>query len=200
MDLMSDDAISAFGLLVSEACERLVDTHDQSLDKRAAMLTVESPVFSREDGVMGFSFSVTGNRQKPVETSILMQPEADTEDADFDYQPTSVALKAVPQCVCSQFQSDGRCAHSLATAWWLQEQLGRRSITDVLEFFGELEVDSVAAGRELVNDLLTLATDSKADAEENQDTRLQWRITLSDSRYYSPRFDYTLRTATAEKR
>ena len=40
MDLMSDDAISAFGLLVSEACERLVDTHDQSLDKRAAMLTV----------------------------------------------------------------------------------------------------------------------------------------------------------------
>ncbi len=39
MDLMSDDAIGALGLLVAEAVERLVDTHDETLDKRAAIFS-----------------------------------------------------------------------------------------------------------------------------------------------------------------
>ncbi len=186
MDLMSDDAIGAFGLLVSEACERLVDSHDGALDKRAAMLSVDSPVFSQDGGAMTFSFTVTGNRQKPVQTAITVSPESDSKDADFDYELTSVALAAVPVCECSQFGSDKQCAHSLAAAWWLQEQLGRRSITEILEFFGELEVDSVAAGRDLVNDLLTMAAECVDDAEADTDTRLQWRVSLSDSRYYSP--------------
>ena len=186
MDLMSDDAIGAFGLLVSEACERLVDSHAESLDKRAAMLSVESPVFSQDGGAMNFSFSVSGNRQKPVETSITVGPDSDIEDAEFDFELTSVALKTIPVCECSQFGTDKQCAHSLAAAWWLQEQLGRRSITQVLEFFGELEVDSVAEGRDLVNDLLTMAAGCVDDTEPESDTRLQWRISLTSSRYYSP--------------
>ncbi len=186
MDLMSEDAIGTFGLLVSEACERLVDAHDESLDKRAAMLTVGSPVFSQEGGVIHFAFSVTGNRQKPVETAILISPEIDSSEVDFDYKPSSVALTAAPQCSCSEFRSSGRCAHSLAAAWWLQEQLGRRSITEVLEFFGELEVDSVAAGRDMVNELLTMAAECAQSPAENSNTRLQWRIGLTSSRYYSP--------------
>lgn len=186
MDLMSDDAIGAFGLLVSEACERLVDSHIEALDKRAAMLSVESPVFSKDGGAMMFAFTITGNRQKPVETAITVGPELDSNDDDFDFELTSVALLAIPVCECSEFGSDKQCAHSLAAAWWLQEQLGRRSITQVLEFFGELEVDSVAAGRDLVNDLLTMAAECIDDTEEETNTRLQWRISLTSSRYYSP--------------
>ena len=186
MDLMSDDAIGAFGLLVREACERLVDSHSESLDKRAAMLSVESPIFSKEGGAMSFSFTVTGNRQKPVETAITVRPDGDIDESDFDFQLTSVALQAVPVCECDQFGSDRQCVHSLAAAWWLQEQLGRRSISEVLEFLGDLEVDSVAAGRDLVNDLLSMAGDCVQKVDDALATRLQWRISLTSSRYYSP--------------
>ncbi|MGI9471349.1 MAG: DEAD/DEAH box helicase, partial [Rubripirellula sp.] len=154
MDLMSDDAIGALGLLVSEAAERLVDSHDESLDKRAAMMTVESPTFSNEDGRMQFAFKVKGNRQQAIAASIEVVPEPPGEDEDFDYSPLSVSLDAAPTCVCDQFKSGQRCPHTLAISWWLQEQLGRRSINEVFEFLGELEVDSVAAGRELVNEVL----------------------------------------------
>jgi len=112
MDLMSDDAIGAFGLLVSEACERLVDSHIEALDKRAAMLSVESPVFSKDGGAMMFAFTITGNRQKPVETAITVGPEKDSNDADFDFELTSVALQAIPVCACNEFGSDKQCAHS----------------------------------------------------------------------------------------
>jgi superfamily II DNA or RNA helicase len=188
MDLMSDDAIGAFGLLVAEAAERLVDSHDESFDKRAAMLTVESPVFSREDGRMQFAFKVKGNRQQPVAVSIEVAPESDNEDQDedFDFSPLSVSLAAVPACSCEQFKTGQRCPHTLAISWWLQEQLGRRSITDIFEFFGELEVDSVAAGRELVDELLELAEETRGADEADEETCLQWRVGLSNSRYYCP--------------
>ncbi len=151
MDLMSDEAIGALGLLVAEAAERLVDSHDESLDKRAAMLVVESPTFSNEDGRMQFAFKVKGNRQTPVDASIVVAPEDFDGEEDYDFQPLSVSLQAEPHCGCDQFGDDRRCPHTLAIAWWLQEQLGRRSINQVFEFLGELEVDSVAAGRELVS-------------------------------------------------
>ncbi len=188
MDLMSDDAIGAFGLLVAEAAERLVDSHDESFDKRAAMLTVESPVFSRDDGRMQFAFKVKGNRQQAVAASIEVAPESGTEDQDedFDFSPLSVSLAAIPACSCEQFKSGQRCPHTLAISWWLQEQLGRRSITDIFEFFGELEVDSVAAGRELVDELLELAEDSREATDADEETCLQWRVGLSNSRYYCP--------------
>jgi superfamily II DNA or RNA helicase len=185
MDLMSDDAIGALGLLVAEAAEKLVDSHDESLDKRAAMMIVDSPTFNNDDGRMQFAFKVKGNRQQPIAASIEVKPEPQGEDEDFDYSPLSVALDATPMCTCAQFKSDQRCPHTLAISWWLQEQLGRRSINEVFEFLGELEVDAVAAGRQLVNEVLSLAGDANQplDAEE---TRLQWRIGLSSSRYYCP--------------
>ena len=187
MDLMSDDAIGAFGILVAEAAERLVDSHDGSLDKRAAMLTVDSPTLSKTDGLLSFGFKVNGNRQPSFSATIDVGPEEDpARDEEFDYQPMSVALEARPTCDCDQFRSNRRCIHTLATAWWLQEQLGRRSISQVFEFLGELEVDSVAAGRELVDQLLTYAQPPTNATTEIESTRLQWRITLSDSRYYCP--------------
>ncbi len=186
MDLMSDDAIGAFGLLVAEAAERLVDSHDGSLDKRAAMLSVDSPTFSKENGRMQFAFKVNGNRQQPVIASIEVAPQGEEDDEDFDFSLLSVALDAKPDCGCDQFASSRRCPHTLAIAWWLQEQLGRRSINQVFEFFGELEVDSLAAGRELVDSLLAIAAESSERDEAAEVTRLQWRIGLSNSRYYCP--------------
>jgi hypothetical protein len=186
MDLMSDDAIGALGLLLAEAAERLVDSHHGSLDKRAAMLTVESPTLSQENGRLRFAFKVKGNRQQPVNAAIEVQSDQQEPDDDFDYSPLSVSLEAVPQCSCGQFKAERRCSHTLAIAWWLQEQLGRRSINEVFEFFGELEVDSVAAGRELVDEMLNLAAEAAQSVDDRQVTRLQWRIGLSNSRYYCP--------------
>lgn len=185
MDLMSDDAIGALGLLVAEAAEKLVDSHDASLDKRAAMMIVDSPTFSNDDGRMQFAFKVKGNRQQPVSASIEVTPEPQGEDEDFDYSPLSVALNATPTCTCAEFKADQRCPHTLAISWWLQEQLGRRSINEVFEFLGELEVDAVAAGRQLANEVLGLAGDAN-QPRETEGTRLQWRIGLSSSRYYCP--------------
>ncbi|MDC0326161.1 hypothetical protein OAL64_00780, partial [bacterium] len=108
MDLMSDDAIGALGLLVAEAAEKLVDSHDESLDKRAAMMIVDSPTFNNEDGRMQFAFKVKGNRQQPIPASIEVMPEPQGEDEDFDYSPLSVSLNATPLCTCEQFKSGQR--------------------------------------------------------------------------------------------
>lgn len=186
MDLMSDDAVGAFGLLISEACERLVDTHDEYLDKRASMLSVESPVFSQSGDILGFAFTVSGNRQKPVDTSIAIAVEPDPDADGYGRRSPQLAVRAVPACQCPAFSRDQRCAHTLAAAWWLQEQLGRRSLHEVLDFFSELQVDAVAAGRELLDELLTMATETVEPQQPGPTTRLQWRISLSNSRYYSP--------------
>ncbi len=186
MDLMSDEAIGVFGLLVAEAAERLVDSHEGTLDKRAAMLSIDSPTFSKENGRMQFAFKVNGNRQRPVAASIEVAALDPSDDEDFDYSLTSVSLEAKPACGCAQFSASLRCEHTLAISWWLQEQLGRRSINEVFEFLGELEVDSVAAGRELVDGLLSMAAQSSQGDESAEITRLQWRIGLSNSRYYCP--------------
>ncbi|WP_246146563.1 DEAD/DEAH box helicase [Rubripirellula lacrimiformis] len=184
---MSDDAISAFGLLVTEAIENLVDSHDGSLDKRAAMLTVDSPTFSKDGGQMVFAFKVSGNRQPPVAASIEIQRQgAEEDDQEFDFSPLGTALDALPRCQCDGFKADRHCSHTLAIAWWLQEQMARRSVADVFEFLGELEVDSEAAGRELVGELMKIARESAVTDQGSEATRIQWRIGLPQSRYYCP--------------
>ena len=184
MDLMSDSAVAALGLLVSEAAERLVDLHDHSLDKRAALLKIESPTFENVENRLRFEFRVKGNRQPEMTTAIEIAPEVDPEDPDFT--PLDTSLTAVPSCTCDPFQQHAQCSHSLAASWWLQEQLGRRSIGDVFEFFSELKVDTLAAGRELVTELLSLTEQSTQIDETPDNTRLQWRVRLSSSTYYSP--------------
>lgn len=186
MDLMSDDAISAFGMLVSEAMEELVDRHDASLDKRAAMMSVDAPTFSRDGGRMVFEFIVKGNRQPAASTKIeISLGEVDVDD-DFDFSPATAELTAVPECNCDVFKNDKVCSHTLATAWWLQEQLAKRGVGEVFEFLSELEVDTVAAGRELVDELLGVANDTLKEPRSTEETRIQWRIGIPNSRYYSP--------------
>ncbi len=186
MDLMSEESIGALGLLVAEAAERLVDSHNENLDKRAAMLMVESPTFSSEDGTMRFGFKVKGNRQAAMDVQLEVSTES-IDDDEYQFHPLNVSLEAVPICGCEQFKNEERrCPHSLAVAWWLQEQLGRRSISEVFEFFGELEVDAVAAGRDLVSQVLGLVGGRSKGNDDTEATQLQWRVGLSSSRYYCP--------------
>ncbi len=191
MDLMSDDAIAAFGLLVGEAVERLVDDHDESLDKRAATFNIASPNLSREEGGLRFDFRVQGNRQPAVSAAIEISSDSD-QDEDYDFTPESASLEARATCECAEFKPRGQCSHTLSVAWWLQEQLNRRRINEVLGFLGELEVDAVSAGRELVGNLLAMAAETlevesdKKLSSLDEETRLQWRIGFSRSRYYAP--------------
>jgi len=185
MDLMSENAVAALGLLVAEAAEQLVNDHDESLDKRAALMKVESPTFKHFDNVLRFEFRVRANRQAEVVTEIDIAPDLGYDD-EQEFSPLSTSLMAKPKCTCNVFTRLGQCSHTLASAWWLQEQLGRRNISDVFEFFSELKVDTLAAGRELVSELLSLAEQSSQSDEQAEPTRLQWRIRLSNSNYYSP--------------
>ena len=188
MDLISEDAVGAFGLMVAEAVERLVDRHDTFLDKRAAMLSVAAPMLSEEGGGLRFSFRVSGNRQKTVSTTIGIQSSSGSGRGDGNGHGglLDVDLECDPGCPCLPFSRDGLCTHTLATAWWLQEQLGRRSIAEMVAFFSELQLDVVSEGRQLVDELLNLAEQADRAATVPSDTRLQWRLSLSNSRYHSP--------------
>ncbi len=186
MDLMSKDASQAFGLGVVESIEHLVNSHDDYLDKRAAMFSVDQPSLSQGNDSLVFEFKIVGNRQSPVVTSIEISamPEDPSEES---FEPSlDISMQAVPRCGCIQFSRDQRCPHSLAAAWWLQEQLGRRGATDVLEFFSSLKIDAYAAGRDLVDQLIDLTTAAKQETPAVEVTRLQWRIGLSHSRYHCP--------------
>ena len=188
MELTSDEAVNALGLLIAEAAKILVDSHDESLDKRAAMMRVDSPTFTavgQNNQELVFQFKVKGNRQKPVLCTLIFIPNHDQSDG-FDYSPLSVNLDPVPECECDEFKRLQQCSHTLAASWWLQEQLARRSISEVFGFFEELEVDSVAAGRDLCDELLRLADEANDYKSPTGNTRLQWRVGLSDSRYYAP--------------
>ena len=186
MDLMSDEAIGAFGVLVTEAITRLVDAHDESLDKRAAMLKVESPTFLGMGSQLRFEFKVSGNREPTALVGIELVPEEnDEDDRPFDGTPFFAALRAVPVCSCASFKRDARCSHTLSVSWWLQEQMARHGVSGVFELFHEMQADPVGLGRELAETLLALAEEA-GSYRAAATTRLQWRIGLSDSRYYSP--------------
>ncbi len=187
MDLMSKDASLAFGLYVAEAVEHLVDSHGDYLDKRAAMFAVEQPTLSQDGRSIIFEFKISGNRQTPVATSIEISPATEPEEQfESDAGSLDISLDATPTCVCVQFARDRQCPHSLAAAWWLQEQLGRRTGTDVLEFFSSLKVDAFAAGRDLVSQLIELTVSAKEETVVAEVTQLQWRIGLAHSRYHCP--------------
>lgn len=181
MDLISEDAVGTFGLLAAEAVERLVDRHDTFLDKRAAMLNVGVPSLAQEGEALLFTFKVSGTRQKTVKTTIGIE-------GSFEQGRSGVLgldLACEPGCTCPAFSRDGHCVHTLAASWWLQEQLGRRSIGEMVDFFSELQVDEVSEGHQLVDDLLRMAEQADRSATP-QETRLQWRLSLANSRYYSP--------------
>jgi hypothetical protein len=172
--------------MVGEALDNLVEAHPRSLDKRAAQIQVSAPTFAHASGVLGFTFQLPNPRGgEPTKVEIEVRPN----EPDFE-TPEDLDLVALQACTCDQFEEHYACEHTLACAWWMQEQINRRGAARVMEFFSELQVDNVAAGRDLVDELLMITAESqspdskliKADPSEV----LQWRVKISHSRYYCP--------------
>jgi superfamily II DNA or RNA helicase len=178
MDLRSKQQFNSIGLFLSEAITRLVDSHATELDKRAAMLLMRPPQLSRDDAILHFDFKIESPRQPPVATRITIRPESPEPGV------TDIELRAIPKCACLQFSRERRCPHSLASSWWLQEQLSRH-VGNTMEFFMSLEDDPFSMGRMLIDDVISLSKsdDSRRPKEISQ---LQWRIALSSSHFYSP--------------
>ena len=188
MDLLDQDSVGTVGILVGEALDRLVEAHPRHLDKRAAQYQLQPPTFAQEDGRLKFSFAVPASRGSATsDVDIEIRP-ADDPDGD------GINLEALQICSCDDFDDFYACGHTLACSWWLQEQINRRGPARVMEFFSELAVDHVAAGRELVNELFAIVGEAKPAsrrnkrhaAEETDGEQLQWRIAMSDARYYCP--------------
>ena len=125
MDLITDNLPTAFGLLLGEAVSRLVDDHDESLDKRAAMLRVDTPKFSQAEGKLTFEFRMRPNRKPPYLVTVEVEPDRQLDDDALD-SPLDLSLRANVECACSEFKraesmvpGHGRCSCTLAVAWWL---------------------------------------------------------------------------------
>ncbi|MCA9140773.1 MAG: hypothetical protein KDB00_28565, partial [Planctomycetales bacterium] len=192
MDLITENLPTAFGLLLGEAVSRLVDEHDESLDKRAAMLRVDTPKFTQTDGKLSFEYRMRPNRKPPYLVELQIEPELDDEDSGTLESALDLSLRATANCACPEFEradstvpGQGRCSCTLAVAWWLHEQISRRNSEEVLLFLSELKTDTVAAGREVVSQLLKLA-DEAHSREEDTTSRVQWRIKISNNQLYGP--------------
>jgi len=171
------------GSLIAEAVEVLINEHDRGLDKRASQIRIKTPTLDRDGVALCFIFRGKDGRESGSKFQIVIR--ADSEQSSQDRKRgTGVSLDASPVCECSAFKSSLKCEHTLAAAWWLQEQLGKRSSSEVEDFFAELTVDATSLGRTLVDNLLTMTSDNGQSASEDLATRIQWRVRLNSNRYY----------------
>lgn len=183
MDWIAEDQIGSLGLLLGEAIERLVDSHDQEFDKRAAMLIVKPPTLTQGDQGVRFDFQVQGNRQRAQSVAITVEPQIDDEDIGTDV----MQLQAQCVCGCIAHKRDLRCPHTLASGWWLQEQMARRRGNgQLLEFLGGLKADAVAAGKQFVDELLRRAKTARPPATESEPSQLQWRLRINTASQSTP--------------
>ncbi len=177
MELPIDSDIAEFRVGMFEAIEELVNEHEAELDKRAAMLSLTTPALTQADSSLDFIFSVRAGKTIVASPSIAIMP-------DIDQGPTrggqrELSLMAIPGCDCDLFTAHDQCPHTLAAAWWLQEQLGRRGSEDIAAFFASLQVDPVSLGRSLVDDLLKIANRVTGPQQEEAGARIQWRVRIA---------------------
>jgi len=184
MDWIAEGQLESLGLLLGEAMEILVESHDQEFDKRAAMLSVQTPTLTQSDDGVRFDFQVQGNRQRLQPIVIEVGPATDEEDGRG---APAASLVAACHCGCVAFHRDHRCPHTLAAAWWLQEQVARRRGNgQLIEFLGGLKADALAAGRQFVDDLLRRAKKSRPSRTDTETTRLQWRVRVHPASHVAP--------------
>ncbi|MCC9655138.1 DEAD/DEAH box helicase [Rhodopirellula halodulae] len=183
MDWIAEDQLGSLGLLMGEAVERLVDSHDEGFDSRAAMLTVKTPTLTQGDHGVRFDFQIVGNREKQQSVALEIVPSVDDDDPGGTSELTSQC-----HCGCVAFLRDQSCPHTLAAAWWLQEQIARRSGNgQLIEFLGGLKADAVAAGKQFVDELLRRAKNSRPAAPDDAEpTRLQWRVRINMASQTAP--------------
>ena len=184
MELPIDSDIAFFSVAMAEAIEELVNEHDADLDKRAAMLALTAPALSQNGSSLDFVFSVRSGQSIVASPSLSLMPEM-SQFPSRRRGGQDLSLLAIAHCDCDFFTSNEQCAHTLAASWWLQEQLGRRSIEDLGNFFAELKVDAVSLGQTLVDELLRIADRTQATKQVDPGCRVQWRIRLSATAHYS---------------
>ncbi|TWT66397.1 DEAD/DEAH box helicase [Allorhodopirellula solitaria] len=183
MDWIAEDQIGSLGLLLGEAVERLVDSHDQEFDKHAAMMNVKTPTLTQGDEGVRFEFQVRGNRQRTQNVVIMVHPQPDPDDPGAE----SMQLRGECECGCAAHQRQLRCAHTLACAWWMQEQITRRRGNGQLfEFLAGLKADAVAAGKQFVDELLRRAASARPERAEAEPTQLQWRLRVNAASQATP--------------
>lgn len=182
MDLPLDADIARFNVAMSEAIEELVNEHAADLDKRAAMLQLPAPALSQVNGSLDFSFAVRSGKTVIATPSISIMPELSQRRPR---RGEDLSLLGIPHCDCDQFTTHDQCPHTLAAAWWLQEQLGRRSGKDIQAFLADLQVDAASLGDRLVDDLLKLVGRLSASRTEEGECRIQWRIRVASSANHS---------------
>lgn len=183
MDLPIDSDIAFFSVAMAEAIEELVNEHDAELDKRAAMLALAPPALSQNGSSLDFVFSIRSGQSIIASPSLSLMPEM-SQVPSRHRGGQDLSLLAIPHCDCDHFTAHEQCAHTLAAAWWLQEQLGRRSMDDLGNFFAELKVDAVSLGQTLVDELLRIADRTHAAKQVDSGCRVQWRIRLSATAHY----------------
>ncbi|TWU16616.1 DEAD/DEAH box helicase [Planctomycetes bacterium Poly21] len=183
MDWIAEDQIGSLGLLLGEAVERLVDSHDQEFDKHAAMMNVKTPTLTQGDDGVRFEFQVKGNRQRMQSVAVIVQPLADPEDPSAE----AMQLRGDCECGCLAYERSLRCAHTLACAWWMQEQITRRRGNGQLfEFLAGLKADAVAAGKQFVDELLRRAASARPERSDEEPTQLQWRLRVNVASQATP--------------
>lgn len=170
------------GALIVEAVESLISEHDRDFDKRASQIRIKPPSLEREGGSLSFVFKIKGNRENVQSFEIRLA--AEVAESAGRRRAASASLVAIPVCQCATFQESGKCHHTLAAAWWLQEQLSRRRGEEIDEFFANLTVDPTSQGAAVVDALLMMSEDEKPLAAESIPSRIQWRVRLNSSRFY----------------
>jgi len=184
MDLPIDSDIAFFSIAMSEAIEELVNEHEPDLDKRAAMLMLTAPSLTQTGSSLDFVFSVRTGKTIVASPSISLMPEVSNAPRARRGQG-DFSLIGIPHCDCDFFASHEQCPHTLAASWWLQEQMGRRSVDDMASFFAELKLDAVSLGQSLVDNLLRIAGKPTAPKTEDAECRIQWRVRIAAGAHHS---------------
>jgi superfamily II DNA or RNA helicase len=184
MELPIDSDIAFISIAMAEAIEELVNEHEADLDKRAAMLVLAAPTLTQSGSSLDFVFSVRSGKSIIASPSLSLMPEI-AQYPTRQRGAQELSLMAIPHCDCDYFKANEQCPHTLAASWWLQEQLSRRGVEDIGDFFAQLKVDSVSLGHTLVDELLRIADRSQPGKQIDPGCRVQWRIRLSTTAHYS---------------
>ena len=171
------------GSLIAEAVEVLISEHDRALDKRASQIRIKAPTLDRDGESLCFVFRTKDGRDGASKFQIVIRADVD-QSSQSRKRGAGLSLGAHPVCDCAAFKAHSQCEHTLAAAWWLQEQLGKRSPSEVEDFFAELTVDATSLGKTLVDNLLKMTGDNDREQASDVISRIQWRIRLNSNRYY----------------
>ena len=183
MEAIDTEATATIVVAINEALEDLVSAHPRHLDNRAAQYRVEPPLFSNPEGGFRFQFRFPGSRTGgDIEMAIEIRP---SEEAPVSERNGTINLEAFQLCSCGSFDDFYACEHTLASAWWLQEQLNRGGSKGLHTLLEDLREDPFQAGREFVDTLVQTGS-SQTPKRKGDPDRLQWRVSLSDSPYQDP--------------